>query len=128
MPVTAESSSSGYRSNGSLVATISVPLSRRTGNSECRCEQPMRKQSQQRIVDRRLRQVDVVQAHLFADGPQGLLLADQSQVDGDLIEPRAVVLRGTRLCQLALVEQPASQQYFSGFHVSSVAAGGFEAG
>jgi hypothetical protein len=29
---------------------------------------------------------------------------------------------------LALVEQPASQQYFTSFHVCSVAAGGFQAG
>jgi hypothetical protein len=91
-------------------------------------QQSVGEKPQKGVVNRRIGQIDDVEAHFVADGAQRLFFADQPHFDCDLVQTRAVVLCRSRLRQLALVEQPASQQYFTSFHVCSVEAGGFQAG
>ena len=58
----------------------------------------------QRQVDVGFDQVDELEPHLFAQGPQRVFLANEAQLDGDLVEPGAFGLREARRFELTPIQ------------------------
>ncbi len=98
------------------MATTSVPLLRRMGNSASRWMNLRRKSLEQRQVDLGLGQIDELQADFFAQGPQRLLLAEEAQFDGGLVEPRALGLRKARGFELSSIQEAAFVENLACFH------------
>ena len=90
-----------------------VPANRKQGLA---VNQPRRKGAQQRQVNFRFRQIDVVQSHFLTDGTQRGFLAHQSQFDRGLVDARSFDLATARQSQLSFVEQPMLEKNLARVH------------
>ena len=75
-----------------------------------------RKSLEKREIDFGLGQINEIEMDLFAQRSQRVFLGEETQFDGDLVEPRALGLVVPRELQLALVEKPLSEKDFACFH------------
>ena len=115
-PVATLSSSSGYRLNGSLVATTSVPFVRRMGKRASRwmnfegksCSKLRSTSASTRSTNSR--------PTSSPKRPQRRLLGEESQLDGRLVEPHSVGLGVARQFELPLVEEPLAEEHFANVH------------
>ena len=71
---------------------------------------------QQRKIDLRFRQVDIIQADFGRQSLEHRFFGAVAHLHGDLLEPRTVALRSANFGQLALVQQPATNKNIDSFH------------